>query len=139
MVLAPQSVAYLGQQLRPVSAPDAAKIAAWVRDLDADDFATRREAARELERLGDLAEPALRKVLEGMPSPELRRQVTRLLERLAGFSPEDLRRVRAVEALELTGTPEARKVLQALAKGAPEARLTREAMASLERLNLRLK
>jgi hypothetical protein len=36
--------------------------------------------------------------------------------------------------LEAIGTPEARKVLQTLAKGAAEARLTREAKAALARL-----
>jgi hypothetical protein len=48
-------------------------------------------------------------------------------------SGEELRGVRAVEALEHIGTAEAREVLQTLADGAP-ARLTREAKASLERL-----
>jgi hypothetical protein len=42
--------------------------------------------------------------------------------------------LRAVEVLERIGNAEARRVLEALAKGAPEARLTREARTSLERL-----
>jgi hypothetical protein len=48
--------------------------------------------------------------------------------------PEVLRAVRAVEALELAGTGEARRVLEALAKGAGHDRLTREARAALRRL-----
>jgi hypothetical protein len=36
--------------------------------------------------------------------------------------------------LERIGTPEARQLLKRLATGAPGARLTREAKASLERL-----
>ena len=36
--------------------------------------------------------------------------------------------------LERIGSPDARRVLEALAKGVPEARLTREAKAALERL-----
>ena len=47
---------------------------------------------------------------------------------------EVLRAVRAVWVLELTGTPAARQVLQKLAGGAPQARLTREARAALGRL-----
>jgi hypothetical protein len=42
--------------------------------------------------------------------------------------------VRAIEVLEHIGTPDANELLQTLATGAPEARLTQEAKASLERL-----
>ena len=45
-----------------------------------------------------------------------------------------LRALRTVAVLEYAGTPEARHVLVALAKGAPAARLTQEAKAALERL-----
>jgi hypothetical protein len=59
-----------------------------------------------------------------------------LLEGLDQAVPagERLRTLRAVEALELIGTPQSREVLRHLAGGAPEARLTREAEASLRRL-----
>ncbi len=42
--------------------------------------------------------------------------------------------LRALEVLEHIGTAEARSLLEDLAKGVPEARLTREAKASLTRL-----
>jgi hypothetical protein len=45
-----------------------------------------------------------------------------------------LQRLRAVQVLERIGSPEARQILEALAKGAPGARETREAQASLSRL-----
>jgi len=48
-------------------------------------------------------------------------------------SPELRRQVRAVEVLERVGGAEARRVLEALAGGAPEARLTQEAKAALAR------
>jgi hypothetical protein len=138
LALAPKSaITLLDEQLRPIPSPDAAKIALWIADLDAEEFATRRDAARELEKLAELAEPALRKMLEGTPSPELRRQVTRLLDKLASLSSEQLRHVRAVEVLEYMATPKARQLLAELAKGTPEARLTREAKAALERLERR--
>jgi hypothetical protein len=41
---------------------------------------------------------------------------------------------RALEVLEWVGTGPARQVLEALGRGIPEARLTQEANASLERL-----
>ena len=53
------------------------------------------------------------------------------------LSGEDLRALRAVEVLEKVGTPEARQVLEDLARGDPAAALTREARASLDRLGKR--
>jgi hypothetical protein len=77
----------------------------------------------------------------GQPSAEARRRVEELLARLKQGEPtgEALRAIRAVEVLEHIGGPEARAVLEALAKGAPEAHLTRDAKPSLERLAKRLK
>jgi WD40 repeat protein len=140
LALAPESaVQYLGRHLQPVAPADKEKIARWIANLDADDFATRRDAARELETLAELAEPALRKALEANPTQELRRQATRLLDRLSNISGERMRRVRAVETLEYVNTPDARQVLEKIAKGASEARLTREAKAALERVHHREK
>ena len=51
--------------------------------------------------------------------------------------PETLRAVRAVEVLESINIPKARQLLTQLAKGTPAARLTREAKATLQRLERR--
>jgi truncated hemoglobin YjbI len=65
----------------------------------------------------------------------VRRRLESLLDSVEGpGEAEWLRDVRALEVLEHIGTPEARQVLKVLAEGAPEARLTQEAKASLERL-----
>jgi hypothetical protein len=56
-------------------------------------------------------------------------------ERVNGtWPPKALRAVRAIHVLELAGTAEAKEVLRTLAGGAPEAPVTQEARASLERL-----
>jgi hypothetical protein len=59
-----------------------------------------------------------------------------VLEKADGFLTdlELMRMLRAIEVLEQVGSPEAREVLQNLADGAPEARLTREAKAAIARL-----
>jgi hypothetical protein len=77
--------------------------------------------------------------MEKRNSAELQLRATRLLRQLdlPITEPETLRMLRAVEALELAGTAEARAVLDALAKGAGEVRLTRQARAALERLQRR--
>ena len=54
-------------------------------------------------------------------------------------TPEARRNLRAVGILENIATPEAKKLLETLATGAPEARLTQEAKASLDRVVRRVK
>ena len=94
----------------------------------------REKATRDLNDLGEAAGPALRKAINGRPSAEVRARTSRLLEKLATPSPNLLRGLRAVEALESVGGPEAREVLERIAGGAADSRLTRAAKASLERL-----
>jgi hypothetical protein len=53
----------------------------------------------------------------------------------SAWGPEGLRVLRAVEALEHAGGPDARRLLKFLTGGAPEAWLTVEAEESLARLD----
>jgi WD40 repeat protein len=78
----------------------------------------------------------LRQALAGRPPLELRRRIEALLLRIEslGANPEWLRGLRATTVLERIGSPAAKKLLAELARGAPEARLTREARASLQLL-----
>jgi hypothetical protein len=105
--------------------------------LDSTQFNVRDKASRELRKLNETAEPALRKVQIGNVSLEFRRRVEGLIESLAEWSPEDLRALRAIEALEHMDNPDAEKLLKALARGSPDARLTREAEASLKSVGRR--
>jgi dipeptidyl aminopeptidase/acylaminoacyl peptidase len=133
-----QSVAFLKQHLRPAQWPDKERLARLVRDLDDDRFAVREQATKELAELADMAEPALRQGLEGTPSLEVRRRIEQLLTSLAEWSPEQLRSLRGVEVLEQSGTADAKRLLQELAKGTSGSRLTQEAEAALQRLAKRL-
>jgi RNA polymerase sigma factor (sigma-70 family) len=134
---APELVCALSKsRLRATAPPDPKKIAQLVADLNSERFAVRRQATAELEQFSELAQPALRKVLDGKPTLEVRKRVEQLLEKTeTGVPPgEQLRTLRAVEVLERVGTAEARQVLEWLARGTPEARVTQDARASLERL-----
>src|SRR5262249_32364807 len=137
LVAAPgQAVLLLQERLRPVSPVDPQRIQGLIARLNSDRFAVREQAIAELEKLGELAGPALRKALAAQPALEVRRHLERLLEKLDGTvtSPDQRRGLRALEVLEHVGNRDARQVLRRLARGVPEARLTREALASRERL-----
>lgn len=62
------------------TAADSEKITRWIADLDNNQFAVREKATRELEKLGESAQPALRKALEDHPKSEARKRLERLTE-----------------------------------------------------------
>lgn len=109
-----------------------------VGDLNSDSFAVRQKAAVALEEMGEDAGAALRAALAGNPSLESRRRLEGLLRKVEDTpaSPERLRPLRAVTVLEWAGTPAARQALEVLARGAPEARPTRDVRNALNRLAL---
>jgi hypothetical protein len=133
-----QAVTFLQARLRPVPPVPAARLDRLLADLDSDRFVARKRATEELEQLGELADPSLRRALAHHPSLEMSRRIEQLLIHLdnRAWTPpaEELRPLRAVTVLERIGTPEARRVLAVLADGAAGARLTREAQSSLTRL-----
>jgi WD40 repeat protein len=130
------AVAVLRPRLRPTVGLDAAAVKRHLAALGAADFAEREAAMAELAEVVEEAEPLLRAALAGRPAPEVRRRIERLLAGLAqgGGGPAGWRRSRALEALERAGSPEAVRLVRALAGGVPEARLTRAARAALRRL-----
>jgi RNA polymerase sigma factor (sigma-70 family) len=131
------AVAFLGQRLQRVPQVNAKDMDRLIADLDSDQFAVREKATRSLEKLAELAVPACRAALKGQPAIEVRRRLQRLLdkeqEQWHNPPPDLLRRLRALEVLELAGTPLARDTLAKISQGASAARLTRDAKASLER------
>jgi hypothetical protein len=127
------TVALLEKRLR-LDLVEPKRAAKLLADLDSDDFATREKASRELAGLGTAAEPALRRALADRPSLELQHRIEGLLRGLEG---QHIGVLRGVEVLEHVNTTEARKLLAALARGEPEARLTREAKEALGRLSRR--
>jgi WD40 repeat protein len=140
LAAAPQeTMALLKERLRPARPADKELLRRLLADLEIDRFAVRDRAQADLEALADLAEPTLRRALANKPTLEQSRRVRQLLDRLRlpVTRPELLRSLRALAVLEDLGTPAARQLLEDLAAGTPQARLTREAKASLSRLQSR--
>jgi WD40 repeat protein len=135
-----QAITLLKDRVHPATPADPKRLAGLLADLQSDRFARRQQAQSELEGLGELAEPALRQALAGNPPLDLRQRLERLLDSVAGpgHRAGPLGDLRAVELLEGMGGSEARQLLQVLAGGAPEARLTREATSALRRLTKQL-
>jgi hypothetical protein len=129
------AVALLRQRLRPAPVTDAKALQRLVDELDADDFATREKASKDLEALADRAAPVLRKALAGNPAAETKRRIEHALTAAAPAAPERRREVRAVEVLERLGTAGARELLESLGGGDKEALLTNEARSAAQRLN----
>jgi hypothetical protein len=136
-----QAVALLKERTRPFLEIQA-RVARLVKQLDSRKYAERARAVREIEQLGELAVPALREALERTPSVEVRLRLKLLSRKLE--KPDDesqfsgrLQLLRAVEVLEHIGTPEARQLLAALAKGLPTDWGKREAKAAVARLEKR--
>jgi WD40 repeat protein len=129
-----RAVPYLRQQLRPIAAPDGKRVARLLGDLDSEDFDARDAATRELEKTGDAVLAAVRKALAANPSLETGRRLKQLVFKLDAMTETRLQAMRAIEALEIMGSADARLLLEALAGGAPGAHQTHEAQASAARL-----
>jgi hypothetical protein len=112
-----------------------------VTDLNDSKFPVRDKATLELEKLGELARSALEKQLAAKPTLEMRKRIEGLLSKLDGpvTRPEVLRGLRAVEVLERIGTKEAIQILETIATGAPDALVTQDAQAAVQRLKPKAK
>ena len=121
-------------KLKPAVPIDAKKIPPLIAALDSPDFEIRHDANQQLEAMGDLAEPALRKALEKPSSLEAKRRLEALIEKALGTTPEYVKAHRALAVLERIGSASARQVVDTIAKGAPGTRLTAEAQTVLERM-----
>jgi hypothetical protein len=135
LALAPaQSLTFLKVQLQPRPPARADQVAKMLADLESERFAVRQKAVQALSDLGESAEAALRKTLDGNVTLEVRQRVEQILK---NRQKDVLRKVRAIEALEQIGNTEARDVLLALANGTPNPRIADAASAALQRLTKR--
>jgi WD40 repeat protein len=134
-----ESVGLLKSKVAAVTAPDPNVVGQLVADLDHREFRKREAAAKALAELGERARDAINKALAGNPSPEARERMERLLAAEDRPTPELIRRLRAIEVIEVIGTPEAAKLLADWARGAAGATFTVEAATAVRRLAERSK
>ena len=130
------AVPFLQSRLQPVGSPDKTRIRKLIADLDSPTFAMRQSANKELQAFGD---QALVQVRLALKVENLTLEARRRLEQIVNVmvdvpSPESVRTMRGIMALERIGSKEAMVVLQGLANGEPEARETKDVTAALERL-----
>src|SRR5262249_38424346 len=122
--------------VEPVPAGDAQKINQLIIDLQNPNAGVRRKAMTELRGHGEAALGALSQLPDQNRNLPAMQQMTRKLYAQVA-TPDRSRSLAAVQALEQLGTPEARQLLEKLAKGAAGAKLTVDAKAALDRLGSR--
>ncbi|HYV35851.1 MAG TPA: hypothetical protein VE988_09125 [Gemmataceae bacterium] len=135
------ALAFLKEQLRPV-AYDTTKIPTYIAQIDDANFKAREHAEAELILMGEHAEAALKKALVTPASPEARARLQPIVDMLDKGNwpaPATRRLLWSIEFLERDATPAAVELLERLATGGPEAWVTQEAIASLQRLGKRLR
>jgi RNA polymerase sigma factor (sigma-70 family) len=129
------AVPFLRKMLKPVPGAPKDITGPQLIDLGSDVFAKRETATKRLKDLGLLAEPALRQSLSANPPLELRQRIEALLKSIVesppGLTPEVLQTLRAVAVLSRIQSPQARQILEDLAKGVESAPLTLAAKAVL--------
>jgi hypothetical protein len=140
LILAPkQTVPFLHDRVKPVAVADKAKIQQWIAELDSEKFPVRQAAVKALEKIGAQVQVPIRNALQANVTLETRRRLEQVLNAVLDVpGRETARALRAIMVLERIGSPEARNLLETLARGAPGARKSEEAKTSLERLKVRV-
>ena len=131
-----EAVKQTGERMPAPAAVPAAALAQHVADLGSDDFPTREAAVKALEKVGGEASALLKEAVEKSASAEVRKRAAELLGKIdaPASRPDELKVLRAVEAMENLGTPEARAQLEKWAAGPAGHRVTLEAATALARL-----
>ena len=127
----------LGNRLKPVTV-EARWAADRISELSSNDFKTREAATADLERVAGAAKPLLVEARRTATSAEAQQRLDGVLESAPPVPSDDaVRGLRALAVLERIGAQAAVGALKALAEGAPDVELTREAEATRGRLRTR--
>ena len=133
LIAAKATPAFLRARLKPAVRPSDEQVQTWLADLASPVFKKRDAAHKEIARAGESIETELQRALETVSDAEVRRRLTAIMVNipLLETRPERLRDLRALEVLGHRDDDAARVLLAELAKGAPDALLTRQARASV--------
>ena len=117
----------------------AARVRALVGDLSHDDFRVRESATARLLRIAPDAPAEVLRAARDATHPEGASRLAEVVRRakLTGLVATPAA-VRWLELLELVNTRDARAVVSALAKGDPDAEMTRDAIETLKRMERRV-
>jgi WD40 repeat protein len=126
------AVRLLRDKLKPAEPLDPAAVKRWLADLDSPEFAVREAAEKALTKIAAEIAPSLEETA-ATGSPEVRARLAAIRGHTDTLPGPLLRGLRAVEVLEVIGSPAARHVLVDLAAGAAGRRLTAVAKAAVER------
>jgi hypothetical protein len=115
---------------------DTQHIGKLVKELDAERFATREKATKDLLAAGEVAIVALQRLLEKGPSAEAANRATLILKKRSAplLTPEHLRVLEAIELLEQVRTVKAIGLLQEIERDALVADIRLSARQALQRL-----
>lgn len=129
------AIKLFGEKINPAELiVDKARFEKWLADLDSSQFRIRETAERELTKAGSkLPIAGLRQALAESKSDEARARLTRVLTNREKPDPNEWRLTRAVQALELAGTDDAKALLKTWAAGEGSA-LAADAAGALKRL-----
>ena len=126
--------ATLRAKLPPIPRLGERDLARLIDNLDSPRHAVRERASRALNDQGRAAIQALQTALTRTNSAESAARLEKLIPAAdRGFTSQEITHRRAVKAMSLAGTAEARELLAEWAAGAPGAVLTDEAKAALGR------
>jgi WD40 repeat protein len=129
------AVTLLNQRLKPAPALDPKAVNRLLTGVGDPAFGVREKATAALLQLDERVVPMIDKELAGKPTLEVRVRLEKIHATLSGMvlAKEKLRSYRAIEVLERIGTPEAHRLLERMADGAPGASETTAARNSLKR------
>jgi hypothetical protein len=132
----PSSPALLRSKIRPAPLTSGAQIQQWIADIGSPRYATRESATAVLRDLGRLVEPELRALRAKTTDEEIRTRLDGLLDKLSPTRTAiEIVHARAVAAMEIAGTAEAKNLLAEWANGGAGSRLTIDAKAALARMS----